>query len=747
MESDGEYHESVSANSGPSASCAVLNTAMTKEAALFATQGGSQPTNPGAGREREPQPSIATDGTQRAETPGASHGCSNQPTHQPPAASASAGQLRRPAMGQPEQHSRQPQQLSATEVTAFEGAQAAESDLLQLEAHSAAALDRLYSALLAYPTGRIATQQDKALMQLLLEQRVEAAHIVEVVARLQHPADVAATREGLQARLFTTDDAVGTPAHVARIVDYLDSLIPAPPASVDSSYSPWEPTTPFYATGARAAAKQIAEAGPSTAAAPTPLVWMPGAASFSARQPQKMARQTAADVAAAAATAAAVGRDKSRAAVPSGPHLGEPRRRTIFEQSSSDSGPEEAAADRAARAAAAKVADLWDSQSAVEFLAFARDNSANIAEVAAQLERVYTQLRAASAKQLRRLFKAVVQHAGSVGEYREVHAILYDEVTRVSKELTQGAAAAAQPARTAAQAAQQARAEQASSAQLAAAPAAAVQATPGLFTAARAADVSPAQTAGQTALPAPAQQMVREQMADTPAASPRATPSLFGNAFGRVFDRGAIVSYQMPSGELVAAHVIEVHHANPPQYTVVAEGSQHQTLGDRLRPIDFRPIDAAHAFEQWPLDAQAEFQLPPSVAPRCNAADGATPQHSASSCRAAQREQLVRQEAERLLIEAGVAPTWRRRGPTTDATDMAAPTPAQPAMTANTTGLVTPGPVDNLAGRLAATSAQVSSAHPEVQRAYAEQLQEAAARTKLGGAYAEQLQELSLIHI
>ena len=159
MESDGEYSEPVSVNTGPSANCAVL-TAMTKEATLFATQGGSQPPKPAAGMERELRPSIATDGTQRAETSRADRGGFNQPTQHSTAGSATAEQPLRPAMDQPEQHSRQLQPLSATEVTAFEGAQAAESDLLRLDANPTAALDRLCSALLAYPTGRIATQQD-----------------------------------------------------------------------------------------------------------------------------------------------------------------------------------------------------------------------------------------------------------------------------------------------------------------------------------------------------------------------------------------------------------------------------------------------------------------------------------------------------------------------------------------------------------------------------------------------------------
>ena len=68
---------------------------------------------------------------------------------------------------------------------------------------------------------------------------------------------------------------------------------------------------PAAATSADAAASidTVAEASGAT-----PLVWMPKAAAFSAKRPQTMARQTVADVAAAAA-----GRDtpKAAAAAPS----------------------------------------------------------------------------------------------------------------------------------------------------------------------------------------------------------------------------------------------------------------------------------------------------------------------------------------------------------------------------------------------------------------------------------------------
>ena len=184
MESDGDEREAVSDSVGPSATCAVQN-AMTKEATLFATQGGSQPPKPAAGMERDLRPSIATDGTQRADTSRADHGGFNQSTQHSPAGSATIEQPLRSAMAQAEQHSRQPQPLSSAEVSAFEGAEAVESDLLWLDAHPTTALDRLAVELRAYPTGRLATQQDRALMQLLLEQSVEPARIIEAMARLQ----------------------------------------------------------------------------------------------------------------------------------------------------------------------------------------------------------------------------------------------------------------------------------------------------------------------------------------------------------------------------------------------------------------------------------------------------------------------------------------------------------------------------------------------------------------------------------
>ena len=71
---------------------------MTKEATLFATQGGSQPPKPAAGMERDLRPSIATDGTQRAETSRADHGGFNQSTQHSPAGSATAEMIDNEAM-------------------------------------------------------------------------------------------------------------------------------------------------------------------------------------------------------------------------------------------------------------------------------------------------------------------------------------------------------------------------------------------------------------------------------------------------------------------------------------------------------------------------------------------------------------------------------------------------------------------------------------------------------------------------
>ena len=137
---------------GPSADRAVLNR-VEQEHTSFATQGGSQPSKPAAGMERDTRPSLATDETQRAGTPSprAGHGGFSQWMQHSPASSASANQPMMPAIPQPEASSRKAQALSPAQLRGQRvrerrsGGGGAE---LQLDANSTsgpAALDRLSS--------------------------------------------------------------------------------------------------------------------------------------------------------------------------------------------------------------------------------------------------------------------------------------------------------------------------------------------------------------------------------------------------------------------------------------------------------------------------------------------------------------------------------------------------------------------------------------------------------------------------
>ena len=58
-------------------------------------------------------------------------------------------------------------------------------------------------------------------------------------------------------------------------------------------------------------------------------------------------------------------------------------------------------------------------------------------------------------------------------------------------------------------------------------------------------------------------------------------------AAAHVYERGDAVLYQTGSGQMVVAQIVGVHHeTSPPHYTILCEGSERQTEGDRLGPLD-----------------------------------------------------------------------------------------------------------------------------------------------------------------
>ena len=74
--------------------------------------------------------------------------------------------------------------------------------------------------------------------------------------------------------------------------------------------------------------------------------------------------------------------------------------------------------------------------------------------------------------------------------------------------------------------------------------------------------------------------------ASPPTPAPAATPTPQQQP-SRVYSRGDVVFYTTGAGEQVVAQIVGVHNeTTPPHYTILAEGSERQTEGDRLAPLD-----------------------------------------------------------------------------------------------------------------------------------------------------------------